>query len=126
LQDIYDRFTAQPSTDNLAADATLTYVTSNTTLSTAPEIVQFLARARKDVQVQESVLAAHEAKEVLTLEIAAEYKFKNGGSWIVPGMEANLIDGVVAKIALVPNNAFCGADGSRSRWLGFLGGGLRR
>jgi hypothetical protein len=104
MQDIYDRFSAQPSNDALVAggqDATLTYVTSGITITTATEIVQFLARARKDVQVQENVLAAHEAKDVLTLEIAAECKFKNGGSWIVPGIEANMIDDVVAKIALV-------------------------
>jgi hypothetical protein len=107
MQDIYDRFTAQPSNDDLAGkDATLTYVTSGTTIATATEIVQFLARARKDVQVQETVLAAHEAKDVLTLEIAAECKFKNGGSWIVPGIEANMIDDVVAKIALVKRTSF--------------------
>ena len=106
LKDVYDRFIAQPSNDDLVADttnATLTYITSGTAIRGANEIVQFLARSRKEVQLTETVLATHIATDALTLEIAAECKFKNGGSWIAPGIEANLIDGVVANIALVPS-----------------------
>ena len=109
LKDVYERFIAQPANDDLVADtssATLTYVTSGTTIRTANEIVQFLTRSRKEVQLTETVLAAHTATDSLTLEIAAECKFKNGGSWIAPGIEANLIDGVVANIALVPAPPF--------------------
>jgi hypothetical protein len=106
LKDLYDRFSAQPSSADLVddgADARLTYVTSGTTIRGADEIVQFLARSQKEVQLTETVLVAHTAHDSLTLEVAAECKFKNGGSWIAPGIEANLIDGVVIKIALVPN-----------------------
>lgn len=104
LKDIYDRFTNQPSDDDLVhdgADATLTYVTSGITLCGAGEVVEFVARSRRQVQLTETVVACHVALDSLTLEVAAECKFKNGGSWIAPGIEANLIDGVVVKIALV-------------------------
>jgi hypothetical protein len=105
LKEVYDRFTAKPSVDDVYDDgATLSYISSGTNVTGANDIVQFILRARNDVDVTEKVLAYHVGQGSLTVEVAAEVKFKNGPSWIVPGVDGNMIDGVVVKLPLVPRH----------------------
>ena len=101
LKDVYERFTTRPNVNDLDVDATLTYISSGTHVTGANEIVQFILRARKDVQFTENVLAYHIGSDFVTMEVAAECKFKNGPSWIVPGVDGNLLDDRVAKLPLV-------------------------
>jgi hypothetical protein len=101
LKEVYDRFVAQPNADDLHADASLTYISSGTKVAGANEIVKYLFAARSDVKVTENVLACHIGHASVTVEVAAECAFKNGPSWIAPGVEANLLDGMIVKIALV-------------------------
>ena len=101
LKSIYERFVSQPSTDDLHPDATLSYISSGTHVSSAETIVKYILRARNDIQVTENILASHEGYSSLTVEVAAECKFKNGPSWLAPGVEENLLDGMVVKIPLV-------------------------
>lgn len=101
LKSVYERFVAQPSTDDLHDDATLSYISSGTNVTGAEAIVKFILYSRNDVQITENILASHEGYSSLTVEAAAECKFKNGPSWLVPGVEENLLDGMVIKIPLV-------------------------
>jgi hypothetical protein len=101
LKETYDRFIAQPSVDDLHDEATLSYISSGTNVTGANNIVRFVLRARNDVQITETVIAHHASHSSLTVEVAADCKFKNGPSWIVPGVEGNLLDGMSTKIPLV-------------------------
>jgi len=101
LKDIYDRFMKQLNTDDLDDSATLSYISSGTNVTGAKEIVQYITRARNDVQITETVLAHHAGYNSLTVEVAAECKFKNGPSWIAPGADGNLIDDMVIKLPFV-------------------------
>lgn len=107
LKSVYERFVSQPSTDDLHDDATLSYISSGTNVTGAEAIVKFILRARNDVQVTETILASHEGHSSLTVETAADCKFKNGPSWLVPGVQENLLDGMVVKIPLVWCFLFC-------------------
>ena len=106
LKDVYDRFTSRPSLADLHPQATLTYITSGTSLSSPSEIIQFLTRAKQDLQSTETILSHNASSTTLTLEISGEYKFNNGASWLVPGIEVNMIDGMVAKLPVVLNPYF--------------------
>jgi hypothetical protein len=106
LQQVYDRFVAQPSVDDLHDEATLSYISSGTEVLGAAEIVKYVLRARHDVQITERVLAYHVGYSSLTVECAAECKFKEGPSWIAPGVDDNLIDGKVANFAIVCSPVF--------------------
>ena len=101
LKDVYDRFVARPNVDDLYGGATLSYISSGTSVKGANQIVQFLLSSRNDVQITENLLAYHVGPGSLTVEVAAECKFKNGPSWIVPGVDGNMIDGMVVKLPLV-------------------------
>lgn len=101
LKDVYDRFVAQPNVDALYNDATLTFISSGTNIKGANDIVQYILRSRNDVQITENVLAYHTGPTSLTVEVATECKFKNGPSWIVPGVDGNMLDGMVVKLPLV-------------------------
>ena len=101
LKEVYDRFVTQPNVNDLCDDATLTFISSGTNIKGANEIVQYILRSRNDVQITENVLAYHTAPTSLTVEVAAECKFKNGPSWIVPGVDGNMLDGMATKLPLV-------------------------
>jgi hypothetical protein len=101
LKEVYDRFVTQPNVNDLCDDATLTFISSGTNIKGAKEIVQYVLRSRNDVQITENVLTYHTAPTSLTVEVAAECKFKNGPSWIVPGVDGNMLDGMVTKLPLV-------------------------
>ena len=101
LKDVYDRFVTQPRVSDLYDDATLTFISSGTNIKGANEVVQYILRSRNDVEIIENVLTYHSGPTSLTVEVAAEYKFKNGPSWIVPGVDGNMLDGMVIKLPLV-------------------------
>ena len=101
LKDVYDRFVRQPNVNDLYDDATLTFISSGTNIKGANEIVQYILRSRNDVQITENVIVYHSSSASLTVEVAAECKFKNGPSWIVPGVDGNMLDGMVVKLPLV-------------------------
>lgn len=106
LKETYDRFVATPSVDDLHEEATLNYISSGTNVAGANEIVKYLLTVRHDVQITETVLAWQAGYSSLTVEVAADCKFKNGPSWIVPGVEANLLDGTHVKLPLVKSDLF--------------------
>jgi hypothetical protein len=106
LKDVYDRFVTKPNVNDLYDDATLTFISSGTNIKGANEIVQYILRSRNDVQITENVLVYHSGPTSLTVEVAAECKFKNGPSWIVPGVDGNMLDGMVVKLPLVQPKFF--------------------
>ena len=101
FKEIHDRFAKSPNIDDLYSDATLSYISSGTKISSGENIVKFLLGARKDVEITESVIDQHAGHSSLTVEVGIECKFKNGPSWIVPGIDGNLIDGTIVKFPLV-------------------------
>jgi len=106
LKETYDRFFATPSLDDLHEEVTLTYISSGTTIDGANEVVKYLLTSRHDVQITETVLSWHAGYGSLTVEVAADCNFKNGPSWIAPGVDGNLLDGMVVKLPVVPSYAF--------------------
>jgi hypothetical protein len=101
LKETYDRFVATPSVDDLHEDATLTFVSSGISVTGANEIVKYILSARHEVQVIENILSWHAGYSSLTVEVAADCKFKEGPGWIVPGVEGNLLDGMTVKLPVV-------------------------
>jgi len=102
LKETYDRFVAAPSVDDVHEEATLSYISSGTNVTGANEIVKFLLTARHDIQVTETILSWHAGYSSLTVEVAADCKFKNGPSWVAPGVDGNLLDGLQIKLPMVP------------------------
>jgi len=102
LRTLYDKFAAQPRGEFVNDDATLSYISSGTNVVGGNEIIKYILRSRHEVQIAEKVLAYHEGHDSLTVEIAADCKFKEGPSWVAPGVDGNLLDGKVAQLPLVP------------------------
>lgn len=88
----YQAFLARPSSDALVDNATLHYITTLTSISTAPAIVKhFTVQEKLLKKTGDKVLNAIESSNALSLEVETTIQFLNGGGAYLPGLDDNFI-----------------------------------
>lgn len=94
LQAIYETFLASPKSLNLTQNATLSYITTLTTLTKAEEIVEHLDSQNKLVvkKKAEKIIGAVEGQTSLSLEIETTLEFISGGGAYLPRLENFVTD----------------------------------
>lgn len=89
----YAAFLQAPSPSMLAANASITYITTTTTVSEPAAIIKHLtAQAKQVTKKNEKVLNMVEGPGALCLETDTTLHFKSGGGAYLPGVDENLLD----------------------------------
>jgi hypothetical protein len=88
----YQAFLARPSSGALAENASLHYITTLTSINTAPAIVKHFSVQEKLLKKRgEKVLNAIESSNAVSLEMETTIQFLNGGGAYLPGLDDNFI-----------------------------------
>ncbi|KAK0618389.1 hypothetical protein B0T17DRAFT_618984 [Bombardia bombarda] len=97
LQAAYKQFLAAPSSSALAANASLHYITTTTSILGAAEIIKHLGAQRNQVKTKkEEALYAVEGQNAIVIEAETSLEFTTGGGAYLPGLDDNfLIDRIV-------------------------------
>ncbi|KAL8948690.1 MAG: hypothetical protein Q9222_005138 [Ikaeria aurantiellina] len=97
LKEAYQSYLANPNASAFAADGSINYITTLTTVHKADAIAKHLeAQQRSLKKKNEKVLSATESDHGLCLEIETTIEFLTGGGAYLPGLDDNfLIDQVV-------------------------------
>ncbi|KAF2716576.1 hypothetical protein K431DRAFT_350216 [Polychaeton citri CBS 116435] len=89
----YTSFLDTPSASALAQNASISYVTTTTTISEAGAIIKHLSAQGKHLEFkQRRVLNAVESSNGLCLETETTILFKSGGGAYLPQLDENLLD----------------------------------
>lgn len=92
LRTHYEAFLANPSSGALAANATLHYVTTLTSIQDATAIIKHLSVQEKLLKKKsQKVLDAVEGRQSLSLDVDTTIEFQNGGGAYLPGLDDNFI-----------------------------------
>ncbi|KAL2017898.1 hypothetical protein VTK56DRAFT_1554 [Thermocarpiscus australiensis] len=92
LQASYKQFLAAPSSSALAENASLHYVTTTSSFTSATDIIKHLATLRNKVKKKkEGVLFAVEDKNALALEVEMTLEFLTSGGPYLPGLDDNFL-----------------------------------
>ncbi len=92
LQAVYQEFLSSPNSSVLAADASLYYVTTTTTVQGSTEIIKHIGTTRKQVKKnKEAVLSAIESATSLALEVDTALEFLTSGGPYLPALDDNFL-----------------------------------
>lgn len=92
LRDTYARFLAAPSTDALAASATLHYIATLTSIHDAPAIIKHLTVQEKLLKkTKQDILDAVEGNGALSVDVETTIEFSSGGGAYLPGLDDNFV-----------------------------------
>jgi len=92
LRDTYARFLAAPSTDALAASATLHYIATLTSIHDAPAIIKHFAVQEKLLKkTKQAILDAVEGDGALSVDVETTIEFSSGGGAYLPGLDDNFV-----------------------------------
>jgi hypothetical protein len=92
LQAAYKRFLASPNTSALADDASLHYVTTTSSFTSATEIIKHLSSVRNKIKKKkEDTLFAVESQQALALEAETTLEFVTSGGPYLPGLDDNFL-----------------------------------
>lgn len=87
------RFLQSPTTSDLAADASIHYITTTTSISEPTAILKHLAAQGKQAEKkEEKVLFTIESPQGCCVETLTTLQFRMGGGAWLPGMDANMLD----------------------------------
>ncbi|KAI7474818.1 hypothetical protein KC357_g5047 [Hortaea werneckii] len=93
MASLYAQFLQSPNPSQLAADASLAYITTTTEIKESAAILKHLqAQAKLIEKKDEKVLNTIESQNGLALETETTIQFKMGGGAYLPGMDENLLD----------------------------------
>nr|POF12809.1 dihydrofolate reductase [Quercus suber] len=93
MANTYGAFMQAPNTSMLAADASISYITTTTTINEPAAIIKHLAVQSKQITKKaEKVLNVIETQDALCLESETTLQFNSGGGAYLPGMDENLLD----------------------------------
>ena len=117
LKDIYQNYLATPSLAALSPDAaSLNYITTLTTIKSAPSIVKHLAAHQRLLKKkQETVLTAVESQDAICLDVETTLEFISGGGAYLPGLDDNFLSDRVVTFPMV-----IFIPGSHRFWLIFV------
>jgi hypothetical protein len=107
----YQAFLAKPSADALTDNASLHYITTLTSITTAPAIVKHFTVQEKLLKRKgDKVLNAIESSNALSLEVETTIEFVNGGGAYLPGLDDNFIADrtVTFPMVALPQSALVG------------------
>ena len=112
LHAIYEKYLASPGLSALSQSASLSYVTTLTTLKEAEPIIKHLERQNRSVVKTKSqkVISAIEGQNALAADVETTLEFISGGGAYLPGLDNFIVD----KIATFPV--------VRSQYVSFLSG----
>jgi hypothetical protein len=92
LRDSYSRFLATPSTGALAENASLNYITTNTSISDATAIIKHLSVQDKLLKkTKQKILDAIEGSHSLSVDVETTIEFNSGGGAYLPGLDDNFV-----------------------------------
>ncbi|CBX95409.1 hypothetical protein LEMA_P025610.1 [Plenodomus lingam JN3] len=92
LRDTYARFLVSPSKDALAANASLHYISTLTSIHDAPAIMKHFAVQEKLLKkTKQTILDAVEGHGGLSVDVETTIEFNNGGGAYLPGLDDNFV-----------------------------------
>lgn len=108
LNAIYQRFLANPSASDLSDDgASLNYITTLTTISSAASILKHIAAHQQVLKKKEEiVLNSIESEDAICLDIETTLEFVLGGGAYLPGLDDNFLADRVVTFPMVPLKTF--------------------
>ena len=102
LNAIYQSFLASPNASALAADASLNYITTLTTINSAPAVAKHMAPLQSVLKKkQEKVLSAVVGDNALCVEAETTIEFVTGGGAYLPGLDDNFLSDRVVTFPIV-------------------------
>jgi len=102
LQAAYKQFLAAPNSGALAADASLTYITSTTSFAGATEIIKHLNSQRNQIKKKkEDFLHVVESSEAVAVEIDTSLEFGSSGGAYLPGLDDNFLADRIVHLPIV-------------------------
>ena len=92
LCDTYSRFLATPSAGALAENASLNYITTNTSIQDAPAIIKHLTVQEKMLKkTKQKFLDSIEGSHGLSIDVETTIEFNSGGGAYLPGLDDNFV-----------------------------------
>ncbi|KAG8626819.1 hypothetical protein KVT40_005764 [Elsinoe batatas] len=92
MASIYQSFLRAPRIEQLAANASIHYITTTTTILKPDAIIKHLeVQSRAVEKKEEKILNVTEASNGLCIETETILQFRNGGGVILPGMDINML-----------------------------------
>lgn len=111
LKSIYQSFLANPDPSALSDDASLSYITTLTTINTATAIIKHHIAHRKTLtKKEEKVLSYIESSDAVCLDIETTLEFLTGGGAYLPGLDDNFL---ADRVVTFPMVSLCSVVG---RW----------
>ena len=92
LKALYQSYLSSPSEHMLSDNASLNYITTLTTINTAPSIVKHHTAHQKVLKKkEEKILSCIEGDNALSLDIETTLEFLTGGGAYLPGLDDNFL-----------------------------------
>jgi hypothetical protein len=92
LQAAYKQFLATPNSSQLAAEASLHYITSTTSVRGPAEIIKHVSTLRNQIKKKkEDLLHVVEGQNAIAAEVNAEIEFVTSGGPYLPGLDDNFL-----------------------------------
>jgi len=92
LRDSYAAFLANPSSGALAANASLHYITTLTSIQDATAMIKHLSVQEKLLKKKaQKILDAVEGRHALSVDVDTTIEFQNGGGAYLPGLDDNFV-----------------------------------
>jgi len=102
LKSMYQSYLTNPSAAALNDKASLSYITTLTTINTAALIVKHNAAHQKVLKKkQETVLDSVEGSSAVTLDVETTLEFISGGGAYLPGLDDNFVSDRVVTFPMV-------------------------
>jgi hypothetical protein len=103
LQDLYQRFLADPKSAPLAADVALIYVTTTTKVEKPDSVVSHLTKQQQKIvkKKSENVIGVVEGPDSLCLDVDTTLEFVSGGGAYLPSIDDNFLADRVATFPTV-------------------------
>ncbi|KAI9702040.1 MAG: hypothetical protein M1836_001384 [Candelina mexicana] len=92
LKALYQQFLARPTSTCLTESASLSYVTTLTTINEPTSILKHILKEEKQLRKKkEEILDAIEAQAALFLEVETTFEFLTSGGAYLPGLDDNFV-----------------------------------
>jgi hypothetical protein len=108
FRDSYAAFLANPSSGALAANATLHYITTLTSIQDATAIIKHLSVQEKLLKKKnQKILNAVEGQHALSVDVDTTIEFQNGGGAYLPGLDDNFVSDRTVTFPMVMPRSKC-------------------
>lgn len=101
MSSTYLQFLKSPTESVLASNATLSYITTTTSIAEPAAILKHLQAQAKQLSKDEKVLNVIESSNGAAIETETTIKFRTGGGAFLPGVDENLLDERAVNLPIV-------------------------